>query len=106
MLVAAAARSLTAVGAGVSVAAAIAPGLMVMALIFSLADVCGAHFNPAVTFAFALRRAFPWRRGLGYVAAQFAGAVIASVALLALFGSASALGATTPARTSRRQQRS
>jgi hypothetical protein len=40
-------------------ASAVAPGLIVMALTYAIGNVSGAHFNPAVTFAFALRRAFP-----------------------------------------------
>jgi aquaporin Z len=76
--------------------AAIAPGLVVMALIYALADVSGAHFNPVVTLAFAVRGAFPWRRVPGYVVAQLAGAVLASFTLLALFGAGGGLGATVP----------
>jgi aquaporin Z len=84
------------VGSVTRTAAAIAPGLAVMALIYALADLSGAHFNPAVTLAFALRRDFPWRRVPGYMLAQLAGAILASLALLALFGRGSTLGATTP----------
>ncbi len=80
-----------------STADAIAPGLVLTALIYAFADVSGAHFNPAVTFAFALRRDFPWRRVPGYVAAQLIGALLASWALLGLFGGEIAFGATTPA---------
>src|SRR5438132_4721213 len=43
-------------------AAVVAPGLMVMAIILFMGAVSGAHLNPAVSFAFALRRAFLWRR--------------------------------------------
>jgi aquaporin Z len=77
-------------------ASAIAPGLVIMALIYALADVSGAHFNPAVTLAFAMRGAFPWRRVPGYVVAQLVGAVLASLTLLGLFGAAGGLGATVP----------
>lgn len=80
-----------------SIADAIAPGLVLMALIYAFADVSGAHFNPAVTIAFALRRDFPWRRVPGFVAAQLIGALLASWALLSLFGGEIAFGATTPA---------
>ena len=52
----------------------VAPGLMVMAVIYFMGTVSGAHLNPAVTIAFALRRNFPWKRVPGYVAAQLAGA--------------------------------
>ena len=51
----------------------VAPGLMVMAVIYFMGTVSGAHLNPAVTIAFALRRNFPWKRVPGYVAAQLAG---------------------------------
>jgi aquaporin Z len=98
VMVAAGGRAV-AVATGVApdpLAAAIAPGLVVMALIYALADVSGAHFNPAVTLAFAVRGAFPWRRVPGYVLAQLAGAVLASLTLLALFGAGGGLGATVP----------
>jgi aquaporin Z len=45
----------------------VAPGLMVMAIIYFMGTVSGAHLNPAVTLAFALRRNFPGRRVPGYV---------------------------------------
>ena len=45
----------------------VAPGLMVMAIIYFMGTVSGAHLNPAVTLAFALRRNFPWWRVPGYV---------------------------------------
>lgn len=46
---------------------AVAPGLMVVAIIYFLGTVSGAHLNPAVTLAFAVRRNFPWNRVPGYV---------------------------------------
>ena len=55
------------------VAAVVAPGLMVMAMIMFMGKVSGAHFNPAVSIAFALRQDFPWLRVPGYVVAQVAG---------------------------------
>jgi aquaporin Z len=77
-------------------AAVVAPGLMVMAIILFMGAVSGAHLNPAVSLAFALRADFPWRRLPGYIAAQAAGAALASLFLDALFGSGHHLGATLP----------
>jgi aquaporin Z len=76
--------------------AAMVPGIMVMAAIYFMGAVSGAHINPAVTLAFALRRNFPWRRVPGYIAAQLVGAVLAAAFLRELFGTAADLGATTP----------
>ena len=76
--------------------AAAAPGVMVMVAIYFIGAVSGAHINPAVTLAFALRGNFPWRRVPGYLAAQFAGAILAALLLHALFGVVADLGATTP----------
>jgi aquaporin Z len=75
-----------------------APGLTVMAVILFMGGVSGAHLNPAVTFAFALRGDFPWRRVPGYVVTQLAGAALAILFLWALFGDAGRLGATEPGR--------
>ena len=77
-------------------AAVVAPGLMVMAIILFMGAVSGAHLNPAVSIAFALRRDFPWRRVGGYIGAQVIGATLACVFLLAVFGNVAHLGATVP----------
>jgi aquaporin Z len=74
----------------------VAPGLMVMAIIYFMGTISGAHLNPAVTVAFALRRNFPWRRVPGYVAAQLAGGLLAAGFLRATFGNVGHLGATEP----------
>lgn len=97
-LVAAGAEVIAAISGGqVSPAArALAPGLLVMALIYALGDVSGAHFNPGVTWAFALRRVFPWSRVPIYWATQFAGACLAALLLWALFGDVNDLGANQP----------
>jgi aquaporin Z len=79
-------------------ATAVAPGIAVMAIIYFMGAVSGAHLNPAVTLAFALRGNFPWRRVPGYVVAQLIGAVAAALFLRAMFGTAGALGATVPGR--------
>jgi aquaporin Z len=77
-------------------AAVTAPGLMVMAIILFMGAVSGAHLNPVVSLAFALRRDFPWRRLLGYVLVQLAGAALACLFLDAVFGDVHHLGATLP----------
>jgi aquaporin Z len=77
-------------------AAVVAPGLMVMAIILFMGAVSGAHLNPAVSLAFALRRDFPWKRLPGYVLAQLAGATLACLFLYAVFGNVQHLGATLP----------
>ncbi len=74
----------------------VAPGLLVMAMIYSVGNLSGAHFNPGVTLAFALRRDFPWRRVPGYWIAQILGAVLAALLLRSLFGLAGHIGATLP----------
>jgi len=76
------------------VAKSVAPGLVVTALIYSLGDVSGAHFNPAVTLAFALRRDFRWSRVPGYWAAQLVGASGAALLLRYLLGSVAHIGTT------------
>src|SRR5204862_6345127 len=67
-------------------ARAVAPALMVTALIYAIGDLSGAHFEPAVSLAFSLKRLLPARVLLPYWAAQFAGAVLAAVLLAVLFG--------------------
>jgi aquaporin Z len=74
----------------------IAPALMVAAIILFMGAVSGAHLNPAVSFAFALRRNFPWKRVPAYVAAQAAGAVLATLLLWALVGKHGSAGLTLP----------
>lgn len=74
----------------------VAPGLMVMAIIYFMGTVSGAHLNPAVTLAFAVRRNFPWRRVPGYVLAQLVGGIAAAAFLRAMFGKVGSLGATVP----------
>ncbi len=77
-------------------AAVVAPGLMVMAIILFMGAVSGAHLNPAVLLAFALRGDFPWKRIPGYVVIQLAGATLACLFLYAVFGNVQHLGATLP----------
>ncbi len=74
-------------------------GLVVLAMIYTFGDVSGAHFNPAVTTAFAAARRFPWRDVPGYIIAQLLGAFAASGLLRFLFPADHTLGATLPAGT-------
>jgi aquaporin Z len=78
------------------VAAVSAPGLTVLAVILAIGAISGAHLNPVVSVAFALRGDFPWRRVPGYVVAQLLGATLAVLFLLAMFGRVGSLGATVP----------
>ena len=79
-------------------AAVVAPGLMVMALILAIGKVAGAHLNPVVSIAFALRGDFPWKRVPGYVVAQLAGALAAVGLLQWVVGVSATFGATSPGR--------
>ncbi len=78
------------------VGVAIAFGLVIMAGVYAVGHISGAHFNPAVTFAFALTRHFPWARALGYWAAQLAGALAAAALLRGSLGAVAHVGATLP----------
>jgi aquaporin Z len=87
----------TAYGGALTLATkALAPGIMVMAIIFFMGTVSGAHLNPAVTLAFAVRGNFPWLRVPGYILAQLAGGIFASFVLQWMFGGI-INGATEPA---------
>jgi len=72
-------------------------GLIIMVMIAATGHLSGAHFNPAVTVAFALTRHFPWRAVPAYVGSQLLGAVAGALTLQGLFGPVAALGATVPA---------
>jgi aquaporin Z len=74
----------------------VAPGLMVGVIILAMGSVSGAHLNPGVTLAFALREDFPWKRVPGYVVAQGAGAVLAVWLLDVLVGQQGDAGLTLP----------
>ncbi|MBI3353602.1 MAG: aquaporin [Nitrospirae bacterium] len=74
-------------------------GLVVMAMIYALGDISGAHFNPAVTFGFWIARRFPGRSVLPYIFCQSLGALLASLSLHLLFIEQPTLGATFPAGT-------
>ncbi|MHB8634336.1 MAG: aquaporin [Thermoplasmatota archaeon] len=66
---------------GAPLAVALAFGGVVMVLVYALGHVGGAHFNPAITVAFASTGHFPWRRVPTYLASQSVGALLASAAL-------------------------
>jgi len=78
-------------------AAVVAPGLMVMAIILFMGKVSGAHLNPAVSVAFALRGDFPWRRVPGYVVVQLGGAALAAWFLQAVIHVSATFGSNYPA---------
>jgi len=79
------------------VGVAITFGLVIMVMIYAVGHVSGAHFNAAVTFAFALTRHFPWSRAAAYWGAQLLGALVAAALLRASLGSIAHVGATLPA---------
>ena len=76
---------------------AITFGLVVVALIYAIGDLSGAHINPAVTVAFAAAGTFPWKKVPPYILSQCLGALLASGTLRLLFPEATTLGATLPA---------
>jgi aquaporin NIP len=78
------------------VGVAISFGLVIMVMIYAVGHISGAHFNPAVSFAFALSRHFPWSRAIGYWAAQLAGALAAAAILRGSLGNLARTGATLP----------
>ena len=78
-------------------AAVTAPGLMVMAIILFMGKVSGAHLNPAVSLAFALRGDFPWRRVPGYIVVQLLGATLAALFLRAVIDVSATFGSNYPA---------
>jgi MIP family channel proteins len=78
------------------VGVAITFGLVIMAMIYAVGHISGAHFNGAVTFAFAVTRHFPWSRAAWYWAAQLLGALLAAALLRASLGNIAHVGATLP----------
>ena len=74
----------------------VAPALMVAAIILFMGAVSGAHLNPAVSVAFALRGDFPWKRVPAYIVAQILGAILATLVLWALIGKQGSAGLTLP----------
>jgi MIP family channel proteins len=75
---------------------AISFGLVIMVMVYAVGHISGAHFNPAVSLAFALSRHFPRRRLLGYLSAQLLGALAAAAMLRGSLGDVAHVGATLP----------
>lgn len=73
-------------GASSLLEAALVSGLVVLAMIYALGPISAAHFNPAVTIAFASAKRFPWNQVLPYVLSQLVGAVVAGAVAALLFG--------------------
>ena len=76
---------------GTALAVALAFAFTVAVLVYALGHVCGAHYNPAITVAFAVTGHFPWRVVPLYLGAQLGGAALASILLLALYGAVDAV---------------
>ena len=83
-------------GAVTHVGIAITWGFIVIAMIYAYGDISGAHFNPAVSIAFAVAKKFSWKEVPKYIVAQVLGALLASVTLKFLFPTSEVLGATIP----------
>jgi MIP family channel proteins len=81
------------------VGVAISFGLVIMAGIYAVGHISGAHFNPAVTLGFVLTRHFPPARAVGYWAAQLVGAITAAAVLRGSLGNVAHVGATLPSGT-------
>lgn len=91
-------------GALTHVGIALTFGLIITVMIVATGHISGAHFNPAVTIAFAVTRHFPWREVVSYVVAQLLGAVLGALTLRLLICSSnggahrsSAAAAASPA---------
>jgi aquaporin NIP len=84
-------------GAVTHVGIALTFGLIVLAMIYTLGDISGAHLNPAVTLGFFAARRFRFGQVPPYLMSQFSGAIAASLVLRLLFPANVALGATMPA---------
>lgn len=82
---------------------ALAWAFAVVVIVYAFGHVSGAHVNPAVTFGLAVTRKFPWKAVPAYLVAQFVGMMLASLALLLIFGDPArsqtiAMGTTIPGK--------
>jgi aquaporin NIP len=84
-------------GAVTHVGVALTFGLIVLAMIYTVGDISGAHLNPAVSLGFFSARRFPLRQAVPYIASQCCGALAASGVLRLLFPQDEMLGTTVPA---------
>lgn len=71
-------------------------GLVIAGMIYAVGHVSGAHFNPAVTIAFAATNHFPWSRVPQYIASQVGGGLLAAALLWLLLPDATTYGQTVP----------
>lgn len=71
-------------------------GLVIMVMIYATGHISGAHFNPAVTIAFAITGRFPTREVVPYVVSQCLAAILAAYTLQAILGDVAMVGATVP----------
>ncbi len=84
-------------GAVTHVGVALTFGLIILAMVYTVGDISGAHLNPAVSLGFLAARRFPLREAIPYIASQCVGALAASGVLHLLFPQNKTLGTTVPA---------
>jgi aquaporin NIP len=84
-------------GAVTHVGVALTFGLVILAMIYTVGDISGAHLNPAVSLGFFVAQRFPFREVIPYIGSQVAGAAAASILLHLLFPQNATLGTTFPA---------
>ena len=72
---------------------ALAFGLVIVAMAYSIGNVSGCHINPAVSIAMLVSGKMSWKDFIGYLVAQFAGAIAGAALLMAFVGKESGLGA-------------